>query len=359
MINKVNNLKEDSAILTTIRGGFNQFYAQQKWSLTGPNKKLNEKLLEEIRSSTVFRNEGYSDYKMTSLPKSPSTITKRQLVKDIFYLGEKVDFPKSIVKKISQHHAWKIERIGIKNPKKILAVGVSNGGELIALRAMYPRAEIFVCDWIISLSKKMIDELNIKNVKKSTICEYLKHNNEFDIIYTNHVLEHMFNPDETISLLFKSLKKGGVLSSGMPLEGDVRNPLKNRTIRLLSGKAFYRKFNMGTVNIGHPWKTTYSDLCLTLRRSGFKKIEFFKFDDYTAAWHIVNPLPKEKVAKNLKIRLILEKLIFGTIRNIFYKIDKVPNIILRVYYNFMHASWFGESRIVADFTPEVFFVAKK
>lgn len=100
------------------------------------------------------------------------------------------------------------------HPKKILDVGCGDGGMALMLKNRYS-AEVYGVD----ISKKGIMLAKRKGIK-AVVADANKRlpfkTSTFDLIITNEVIEHVFNPDEFILDLKRLLNKKGVLVIGTP-----------------------------------------------------------------------------------------------------------------------------------------------
>ncbi len=70
-----------------------------------------------------------------------------------------------------------------------------------------------------TLSKKIVDSGLVKNVNKISVMALRP--NQYDVIFLNHVIEHVEDPIEFLSLILKSLKHDGVCYIETPCRDDL------------------------------------------------------------------------------------------------------------------------------------------
>lgn len=87
--------------------------------------------------------------------------------------------------------------------------------------------------------------------------------NSFDCIHLSHVLEHMHNPIENLTKIYRSLRPGGVLVVEVPYEfGDLFDRFRELLLR--------RPRTPNTVPSSHLYFFTRRTLCRVLERCGFE-----------------------------------------------------------------------------------------
>src|SRR5262249_11602909 len=90
--------------------------------------------------------------------------------------------------------------------------------------------------------------------------------------FCNHVLEHLFEPEVTLGLVRRSLRAGGSLIAGLPMEGCSDGVFASAMRRMASRPAALHILDIGVLDAGHAWKTNPADLRATLEREGFSEI---------------------------------------------------------------------------------------
>lgn len=95
--------------------------------------------------------------------------------------------------------------------KKILVVGSGNGTEVSSLNKFFAGSQVYGIDMKaepVSENNCFIEPGDAENLRFE--------NNEFDLVYSFHVLEHISNPVKAISEMNRVLKDNGYLLMGTP-----------------------------------------------------------------------------------------------------------------------------------------------
>ena len=98
----------------------------------------------------------------------------------------------------------------------------------------------------------------------------------FDMIFSNHTLEHFSDPDAIISRLRGLLRPGGWLVSGLPLDGDQDDVFRPHLERWVANPERTRWTDASWLDPGHPWKTNAADVSDTLVRAGFAEVRLYQ-----------------------------------------------------------------------------------
>lgn len=94
------------------------------------------------------------------------------------------------------------------NPKKILELGCGEGSLAFEIKRLLGEVEIYGLD----LSEAAVELANEKGIKakKADLNEGIPFkSNEFDLVFSNQVVEHILNTDLFLKESFRVLKKGG------------------------------------------------------------------------------------------------------------------------------------------------------
>ena len=126
--------------------------------------------------------------------------TKKEQTERLPYYTKRTDLLKKLIKDF--------------RPKKILDVGCGDGGMALILKKEY-LADVYGVD----ISKRGIELAKRKGIN-AVVADANKRlpfkTSTFDLIVTNQVIEHVYNPDEFILDLKRLLNKRGVLVIGTP-----------------------------------------------------------------------------------------------------------------------------------------------
>lgn len=267
------------ALLIALTNHTHQYTVQTDPFLTRCSKQTAAEILEAVKASITLRE--------------PTTSAVVQFIEPADLRGDSavegmeaaaVEFERLLqrsgVEGRAARHAfndlhWKMLAVPPRS-SNILSFGCGGGLELLALRARCKPAQISAIDWIASVSDEVL-----KNSRASfEACEILKKISnlemQHDLVFSNHVLEHMFNIDEVLRHLHNALKPGGYLVSAMPLDATSKDLFVNDLLKAQREPSRIRHLNLPYFDLGHPWKSNWSDLYESLSRVGFVDIMLYQ-----------------------------------------------------------------------------------
>ena len=268
-------------------------------------------------------------------------------------------FPKDKLKLISRkksdifnEYVWKFQKIQDSRKLNILAIGCGFGIEIYFLNKFFKNSKITACNWINDLPKKLIFDKKI-NLQIQDINDYLEKNkNSFDLIFSNYVLEHMYDIGDTVKKIYHSLNFTGYTLNCIPLHNY--NNYINKKLNLIS-KNNFDQFDMSIIDLGHPWKTNPDDIREKFKL--FDKVVIYGNKNQVVRYFNFN-------IKNwryyLKIISFLNKYLYSVfilIFRLFYKISKLK-IIIKLFYKIEKKLFFSNYK-VQNFVPSVLILAKK
>ncbi len=252
---------------------------------------------------------------------------------------------------------WKISRAP-RDAQRILAIGCSVGNEFLVLRALFPAAELHGVDYDVGISTEWRKALRLGDLRDQHLEEYLAaHRESFDLVFSNHTLEHVSTPNQTLRLISEALVPGGTCVSALPLDGDVSNPFYNVLLAIAEGcSEFDPQLDVGFISPGHAWKTNREDLAATLHTSGFSDIRMFMRANYPSAGA---PLHVSRFHRRRVLGKLIERATLRTIRRGLRWVypGEIPYLAARAYNALDGRCWFSRIRMLHDLTHEVLFVA--
>jgi SAM-dependent methyltransferase len=255
--------------------------------------------------------------------------------------------------------AWKIERLPDR-ASTILSIGSGGGDELMFLRARFPDARITAVDYTMRIrgGQQALDLLNVEFIEGdifATVNNLRSHGASYDLIFSNHVIEHFYEPDEQIASLSLLLVARGVFAAGLPLDAY---PLADLLARTSKAPQSIHPLDMNWLDVRHPWKTNESDLAATLRSAGLDDVII-----YRRANHASRTIPislhecqrrerRARVLYALSLQPVISalKVIFG---------PTPPRRLVRLLFAVDRRLWFGRYRLKVDVQPEVFVTASR
>jgi SAM-dependent methyltransferase len=253
-------------------------------------------------------------------------------------------------------YSWKTARLPA-GPKNILSTGCGGGAELVFLRSLYPQARIVALDYVRSLrgGDNLLRQLDVE-FKEGDIFKNIETlDTKFDLIFSNHVIEHFYEPEEQLSALVRLLNPRGIFAAGLPLDGHALADLMRRLAR--SPRSIHA-LDMNWLDVRHPWKTNRADLAATLIAAGLGDVEV-----YQRAYHSSRALPIS--AQRCEERERSGRLIYGLTLGAFVRAirlivgENVPRRLARLVFALDRRLWFGLYRLKTEVQPEVFVMARR
>jgi len=330
-----------------------QVYLQTYPFLTGPNERDNLKGVELVHAGLIRRSPADS-VAVHMLGDGDGTIPP-DIEASARTIGVRANLSRRRIDTLLAEFGWKLAVAGI-NPTSILSFGAVGGDELVALRAFFPVAIIDAIDWSDCVKPGILASANIKFAKRNLV-EALSECRQYDLIFSNHTLEHFSDPDAVVAGLRRWLRHGGVLVSGLPLDGTFDDHYCAKLALWAADSARVDMFDMGWLDPGHAWKTNAADVADTLRRGGFSDIQLFQ-----RSWHLTRGLPYDKVALRRyrsRLGLLNSAWNFATKGAIRLFSPAQPSYLLRkVFFALQHRCFWSDNRFKNAQAPEIVFVAR-
>jgi SAM-dependent methyltransferase len=244
-----------------------QAYIQQYPFFTGPNEVMNRRCFAAATSGVELR-------------KSLSIRTPEPLEPSMFFEEPAIRSSARTVMSLAglathdadirlESRAWKVCLVP-QEARTVLALGCGEGDEIAALRARLPKAELLGLDWTNKVSPGLL-EAAAASFEYGDFNELLaRKKGEFDAVFSNHVIEHSFEPSELLNAIHQALRPRGWLISALPLDGESGNPVYQELLLLLNKCQGLERVDSLLLAAGHPYKTNASELCDRLVAAGFK-----------------------------------------------------------------------------------------
>jgi 2-polyprenyl-3-methyl-5-hydroxy-6-metoxy-1,4-benzoquinol methylase len=307
------------------------------------------KISVETESASSIIWESYNEIKTDAIYK---------FFEEIRYISDSINFAfKKWAKESITKFLWKFENINCY-AKNVLSIGCGDGEELFFLRFKYPNAVIDAVDWRCTANLEDLSKLKI-NFFEQDIYTYLEENKDrYDLIFSNHVLEHSYNVEYLLGLINYSLRRDGFLASSLPLITQIHTEYYNFLKKVFYQKKTKLKQIEGALyDLGHPWKTNEFDLKETLIRNNFKEIKIFANSTKCLLHQNVEIRKFSNIANRM---FFLNKIFFLPLRHLINKLfsNNINYWIMKIYLAFNRRIFFGDNRI-ANFVPEVFFFCRK
>ena len=250
-----------------------QAHLQAHPFLAGPNEEMNLAGLALLRRGPIAREPKHPAEVFTlesgDLPPPAKTLSAARRLCGLFGNTD----PDALI----DDFYWKVACADVM-PRKVLAFGCGSGDELVLLRAAFPAAEIHAVDWG---SGPSLERLRAADVafRQGHLDDLLGSGDGFDLIFSNHTVEHLYDPAAALARLGDALAKHGVLVSSLPLDGSPDDAFSGALAGWARNPSTASHLEMGWLDPGHPWKSNAADLVETLNEAGFPQVRLYQRAD--------------------------------------------------------------------------------
>lgn len=248
-----------------------------------------------------------------------------------------------------QSLAWKITRLP-RDAGSVLSIGCGEGIELILIRALLPQAQLFAVDFDDKIPCGFKDALGLQ-FSKGHFNDFLARSEGlFDVVFCNHVLEHLFEPEVTLTLIRRSLRPGGRLVAGLPMEGCSDGVFASSMQHMASKPFALHTLDVGVLDAGHAWKTNPADLKATLEKQEFGRVELY----------LRKTEHGFRIAISRRTGMVLYACSFGCVRRVLKLLspEVTPDLLIRWFLALERRCWFGANRLKNRFAKEVLVQAR-
>ena len=259
----------ECALLLRVNDRSLHAYIQQNPFCTGPDETLNRKCFNALFEQLEIRQPKVSR-PIERLERSELADEEavRLAARDIL---RNIGLAEADCDKRLRNRAWKI-CLARSDAKSVLALGCGEGDEIAALRARAPRSRILGLDWVDKCLPGLLDAAKADFIHGDFNDRLGEHKETFDLVFSNHVIEHSFDPDELLRSIRASLKPRGQLVSAIPLDGEAENPIFKQALSLAREPGRIQRSDMFLMLGGHPYKTNASEFAEAVLNAGFRAV---------------------------------------------------------------------------------------
>lgn len=256
--------------------------------------------------------------------------------------------------------AWEVNLVP-RSARNVLDVGGGDGMELLFLRAVLPHAKITVVDYSDRLAPQVRRLVNPTVIAGDLNVHLRELPGGFDLIYSNHTLEHLYTPDQVMQTLYRLLLPGGSLISVLPMDANPGGLFQGKMARLAEAKTIH-PLDIAYLDMGHPWKTNPADLHRTLLGAGYRQVTLYQRVLHRSRFARGGPL---RLAMGMRIGQALCALSFGTVRRLARLLlpqrepARVATQVSRLLLAVERRVWFGTGRLKNHYAAEVLLHAVK
>ncbi len=229
--------RNQNAVLLALNDPSIRSYLQRYPFATGPNEVLNELCRQAICENLTIRRREQATTQLRRLTRSQTQLTAEQSDRLERLMDEEM-IPRSIRVRMIEDFGWEAALIPIET-KDVLVIGCGDATEVVFLRAVLPDATITALDYRDEISSARKKSTGVKLIEGDLQVLLPLFGQEFDLVSSNHTLEHLYAPDEVLAAIAKLLRPNGALISTLPLEGMDNNPFLDRAKEVALKKAVH------------------------------------------------------------------------------------------------------------------------
>lgn len=236
-------------------------------------------------------------------------------------------------------------------------IGCGDGTELLFLRATLPDSQILALDYVDGVSEQRKRMVGMEFIGGDLHRHLKSLQPVYDLIFSNHTLEHMYTPEETLATLFQLLVPGGVLVSTLPMDANPGSPFLGRVESLATAEHIH-PLDYVFLDAGHPWKTNPGNLNATLQAAGFSKVLLYK-----RAAHLTRELNSgDRTLPILQgLSVATHHVLFGLPRSVLKLLfpNRVPEKVVKGLLAIERRTPFGANSVKNRYTHETLIYATK
>lgn len=285
--------------------------------------------------------------------------------------AEELARAKTLMSRIGCNSKWQREHIddfgwevniAPRTARNVLVIGCGCGLEMVFLRAVLPEAHFTAIDYKKCFLPGLEEIVGGITFLEGDINALLrKLNREYDLFYSNHTIEHLYDPDTTLGLIARLVIPGGTMVSCLPAISMEGTPCLDQVRKFMEKKEANPEQQIHPMDLvyfdpGHAWKTNPGDLVATLNRAGVSHVTIYQREDHWSRAYRGN---RGKYLRERRRMVRLNRWIFAPLRGL---IKLFPVSVGEKMYRYVYALErrlpFGTNRVINCFSEELLFVAK-
>lgn len=336
-----------------------QAYLQRYPFCAGPINEMNQQGRSAISKGVQFRPAAPSRHTFLLKPEQTFLSESEQCRAEA--LLDQIGISNKHKRMYLDDFEWEANFVP-RTAKSVLVIGCGNGIEVVFLRAVLPDARIMAIDYYDARLPQLGATVDMQFLQ-GDICEHLESfDRSYDLIFSNHTLEHLYAPDEVLAIFSKLLLKGGCLLSTLPMAGKEGTPFLRKVRRFATlqdgrDKREIHPLDLVYFDSGHPWKTNPDDLSFTVESAGFKKVKIFQREN-----HLSRPARLSPLNYRLKRRIMISmnSMFIGIPRRLLISLfpRETPAWLTRSFFAMERRLPFGTNYVMNLFSEEALFLAE-
>ena len=330
-----------------------QAYLQRYPFASGPDGAMNQRGRE---AAAAIRLRGAGALFAVTLLQPVETLLGGEEEARLQGLLERVGMDAEAQRRHRDDFGWEASLVP-DSARNVLILGVGDGVELLFLRAVLPAARLTALDYVDALLPGIAAATGVTLITGDMHAHLRGLPREYDLVFSNHTLEHMYAPDATLATLAGLLVPGGHIVSTLPLMGEPGSPFLDR-VRAFAGQSERRAIHPVDAvffDLGHPWKTNPADIAATLARAGFSGVRV-----YQRAGHAGRPMAAtaDELAHRRRTAILLYRVFLAPLRRVARWLTPLaPGQIPRLLFALERRLPFGVNNTMNRLSEEACFVA--
>jgi SAM-dependent methyltransferase len=329
-------------------------YMQRFPFLTGPDDAMNERGNQVIFEGLKSRNRQQEATRIQRLMPQETELTAEEMERLLRIMDES-GIAQTERAEMIDDYGWEANLVP-RNTKAALVLGCADGRELMFLRAVLPDATITALDYEDQMSTALRQAVGVRFFQGDMNALLETFGREFDLISSNHTLEHLYTPNEVLATLAGLLREHGALISTLPMDGMDGSPFLEK-VKDAAAKKTAHPLDVVYLDAGHPWKTNPADLEMTFQEVGFERPLLYQREMHLSRYASFGAT---RFKAELALGSALHAVCFGWPRSIAKVLfsQNPPKIFCRVLLGMERRVWFGSNNLKNRYTYEVLVLAR-
>jgi SAM-dependent methyltransferase len=343
------------AFQLTVQDSSMRRYLQRYPFLLGPDDAMNERGHQVIYDGLRPRNRQQVATPVNRLM-PPETKLAAEEMERLLRIMDESRIAQSERAEMIDDYGWEANLVP-RDTKAALVLGCADGRELMFLRAVLPDATITALDYENQMSEALKQAVGVRFFQGDMNALLESFGQEFDLVSSNHTLEHLYTPNEVLTTLAGLLRPNGALISTLPMDGMDASPFIEK-VRDAAAKKMAHPLDVVYLDAGHPWKTNPADLEMTFQEAGFERPLLYQRQLHLSRYASFG---EKRFKAELAFGRALHTLFFGWPRSIAKVLfsQNPPKIFCRVLLGLERRVWFGSNNLKNRYTYEVLVLARK
>jgi SAM-dependent methyltransferase len=343
------------AFQLTVEDSAMRLYLQRFPFLMGPDSRMNELGRQAIYNGLALRNRQRVATAVHRLMPQETQLTAEQMNRLLRIMDES-GVPQAARAEMIDDYGWEANLVPPET-KDALVLGCADGTELMFLRAVLPDTNITALDYEDQIPEARKQAIRVRFLQGDMNALLATFGQEFDLISSNHTLEHLYTPNEVLTTLAGLLRQHGALISTLPMDGMDGSPFLEKVKATVKEKTAH-PLDVVYLDAGHPWKTNPTDLDLTFQEVGFERPLLYQRQLHLSRFASFG---ERRFKAQLAFGRALHTLFFGLPRSIAKVLFSTnpPRIFCRVLLGLERRVWFGSNNLKNRYTQEVLVLARK